>query len=183
MIADALFYLFSVSAVVSGLFVVTRRNPVASVLFLVVTFFSLSGLFVLLDAHFIAAVQVIVYAGAIMVLFLFVVMLLNLGHFEGEETDFRGALSRFGAATISVTLLALLARAVLELEELGGQGVVAESLSGAPDPVGAALEARGPVGAVAGPLFDEYLIPFELTSLLLLVAIVGAIVLARRSEP
>lgn len=184
MIQDALFYLFAAAAVVSALFVITRRNPVASVMFLVITFFSLSGMFVILDAHFIAAVQVLVYAGAIMVLFLFVVMLLNLGEISGAEADFRGALGKFGAGTLGAALLALVGRAVLGAEGASLRPPTAEPASGLPaDPVQAALEARGAVGAVAGPLFEDYLVPFEITSLLLLVAIVGAIVLARREEP
>jgi NADH-quinone oxidoreductase subunit J len=179
MIADALFYLFAASAVVSALFVITRKNPVASVLFLIVTFFSLSGMFVLLDAHFIAAVQVIVYAGAIMVLFLFVVMLLNLGHLESE--DFRGAFGRFLAGTFAAAFVALLARPIME--SVAGAVVPALGTEAGPVPepgLAAALESEGAVGALALPLFRDYLIPFEITSLLLLVAIVGAVVLARR---
>lgn len=173
MIADFLFFLFSATAVVSGVFVITRENPVASVMFLVVTLFSLAGLFVLLDAHFIAAVQVIVYAGAIMVLFLFVVMLLNLGH---ERTaEFRGPLARMAAAALGLALAGFTARFLV-----GGTPAEAE---GGREALQALLDARGAVGAVAVPLFRDYLVPFEVTSLLLLVAIVGAVVLARRQEP
>jgi NADH-quinone oxidoreductase subunit J len=173
MIADFLFFLFSATAVVSGLFVITRENPVASVMFLVVTLFSLAGLFVLLDAHFIAAVQVIVYAGAIMVLFLFVVMLLNLGH---ERTaEFRGPLSRMAAGALALALAGFTARFLV-----GGTPAETE---GGRQALQAVLDARGAVGAVAVPLFRDYLVPFEVTSLLLLVAIVGAVVLARRREP
>jgi len=171
---DFLFFLFGATALVSAIFVVTRENPIASVMFLVVTLFSMAGLFVLLDAHFVAAVQVIVYAGAIMVLFLFVVMLLNLGH-EGVP-DFRGAFARMLGAAFTVALVAFAGRAVLEGSALSA--AMAEGTG-----IEALLESRGAVAAVATPLFRDYLIPFEVTSLLLLAAIVGAVVLARREAP
>jgi NADH-quinone oxidoreductase subunit J len=87
-LTQLLWWVFASIAVGGGLGMVTRRNPVASLLFLVLTFFSLAALYVLLGAHFIAAIQIIVYAGAIMVLFLFVIMLLNLGH--DYQADLRG---------------------------------------------------------------------------------------------
>lgn len=170
---DFFFFLFSAMAVLSAVFMVAQPNPVASVLYLVVTFFSLSGLFVILDAHFIAAVQVIVYAGAIMVLFLFVVMLLNLG--SAELSDVRRGLGRLMAGSVAVAFIGVLARLFL-LEDQVDSATARSAL----DPL---LEAHGAVGAVAGPLFDGYLVAFEITSVLLLVAIVGAIVLARRRAP
>jgi len=172
MIVEFLFFLFGATALVSSVFVITRENPVASVMFLVVSLFSLAGMFVLLDAHFLAAVQVIVYAGAIMVLFLFVVMLLNLGH--ARTAEFRGPFARMLAGSLGVALVAFLGRMVAGA---GGAAPTGDS------PVLAALEQRGAVGAVAIPLFREYLVPFEVTSILLLVAIVGAVVLARRRSP
>ena len=147
----------------------------ASLMYLVLTFFALSGIFVMLDAHFLAAVQVIVYAGAIMVLFLFVIMLLNLGH--REEIDMRSHLSRLVALVVGSSLFAVVAALVLQGEKsslASEEGTVVME---------AILRSRGAVGAVAEPLFTSYLVPFELTSLLLLVAIVGAIVLARRRAP
>ncbi len=170
MIAEFVFFLFAATSVVSAVFVITRENPVASVLFLVVTLFSLAGLFVLLDAHFIAAVQVIVYAGAIMVLFLFVVMLLNLGH--ARLAEYRGAFARMLAGSLAVAFTAFAGRLLLAEAPAGGGTALQQ-----------ALEERGAIGAVAIPLFRDYLIPFELTSILLLVAIVGAVVLARRQAP
>jgi NADH-quinone oxidoreductase subunit J len=172
MIGEFVFFLFAATSVVSAVFVITRENPVASVLFLVVTLFSLAGLFVLLDAHFIAAVQVIVYAGAIMVLFLFVVMLLNLGH--ARLAEYRGAFARMLAGSLAVALTAFAGRLLLAGAPAGGAGGTA---------VQQALDERGAIGAVAIPLFRDYLIPFEVTSILLLVAIVGAVVLARRQAP
>ncbi|MGH7470869.1 MAG: NADH-quinone oxidoreductase subunit J, partial [Longimicrobiales bacterium] len=89
-VADLLWWVFASLALGGGIGMITRKNPIASLLFLVLSFFSLAALYVLLGAHFIAAIQVIVYAGAIMVLFLFVIMLLNLGH--DYQSDLRGGL-------------------------------------------------------------------------------------------
>ncbi len=167
------FFLFAAMAVLSAIFMVTQVNPVASVLYLVVTFFSLSGLFVILDAHFIAAVQVMVYAGAIMVLFLFVIMLLNLG--STELSDIRQGIGRVLAGSVSVALVAVFARLFMaggDVDGLGGPSAL--------DPL---LESSGAVAAVAEPLFTRYLVAFEITSILLVVAIVGSVVLARRREP
>ncbi|MCZ6825610.1 MAG: NADH-quinone oxidoreductase subunit J [Gemmatimonadetes bacterium] len=166
------FFLFAAMAILSAIFMVTQANPVASVVYLVVTFFALSGLFVILDAHFIAAVQVIVYAGAIMVLFLFVIMLLNLG--SGVPTDIRRGLARMLAGSVALALIVVLTRLVL-----GDPG--SEAL--APSALASVLEAKGAVRALAEPLFNRYLVAFEVTSVLLLVAVIGAVVLARRRAP
>ena len=170
---DFFFFLFGALAVLSSLFMVTQKNPVASVLYLVVAFFALSGLFVILDAHFIAAVQVIVNAGAIMVLFLFVIMLLNLG--SPELSDLRRGLARLLSGSVAVALLAVVARLFL----LAAEG----EASGGRSALDGLLASRGAVAAVAEPLFTRYLIAFEVTSVLLVVAIIGAIVLARRQAP
>jgi NADH-quinone oxidoreductase subunit J len=165
------FYLFGAIAIAASLLVIAQRNPIYSVLLLIGSFGALSGLYVLLDAPFVAVIQIIVYAGAIMVLFLFVVMLLNAPH---EDTEFdervhpllRPGPMRFGA------LLAL------------GLGV--ELLW--------ALTRGGDTGAFAGgsvtsvrvigrALFTDYAFAFEVTSVLILVAMVGAVVLARRDHP
>jgi len=170
---EFLFFLFAAMAILSAIFMVTQVNPVASVLYLVVTFFSLSGLFVILDAHFIAAVQVMVYAGAIMVLFLFVIMLLNLG--SPELSDLRRGLGRVLAGSVAVALVAVFARLFMagaDVDGLGGPSAL--------DPL---LESSGAVAAVAEPLFTRYLVAFEVTSILLVVAIVGSVVLARRRAP
>jgi len=175
MIADFFFVLFAVMAIGGAISMVLARNPVASLLYLVMAFFALSGTFVLLDAHFIAAVNLIVYAGAIMVLFLFVIMLLNLG--RSEKVDLRGPLNRIVAITVAGAFFALLFVALSagsQTEMAGGMGQAT---------VDAMLQSRGAVGVVADPMFRSYLVPFEITSLLLLAAIVGAIVLARRRAP
>ncbi len=175
MIESVFFLFFAVLAAGGAIMMIASRNPVASLMYLVLAFFALSGIFVMLDAHFLAAVQVIVYAGAIMVLFLFVIMLLNLGH--REEFDMRSHLTRLVALIVGSSLFAMIAALVLrgQPSSLASEdgGVVMDAI----------LRSRGAVGAVAEPLFTSYLVPFELTSLLLLVAIVGAIVLARRRAP
>ena len=157
------FWIFGVIAMLSALLCITRRNPVGSALWLVVTLFALAAMFALLDAQFIAAMQVLVYAGAIMVLFLFVIMLLNLG--RPGPTDIKGPV---GLLLTTVLLRPLSHAAPPDAVQLP------------PGLIAAAQEREGMVGAVAGPLFDTYLIPFEIASLLLLAAIVGAVVLAKR---
>ena len=163
------FWTFGVIAMVGGLLCITRKNPIGSALWLVVTLFALAAMYVLLDAQFIAALQVLVYAGAIMVLFLFVIMLLNLGH--PGPTDIKGPVGIGIAALLAGTLL-------LQLRVLG-QATPPPAIQ-LPDGAMATLQQQGMVAAVAGPLFDAYLIPFEITSLLLLAAMVGAVVLAKR---
>lgn len=156
------FYLFAVMAIGAALLFVTRRSPVSAALWLVNVMFALSGLYVMLDAPFVAAVQVLVYAGAIMVVFVFVVMLLNLGRSD-QLPDLRAAGPRLGAGLVGVALLAnLLAvrREVLPVVPL-------------------APESTNVVAPVAEALFTDYLLAFELTSILLLVAIIGAVVLAK----
>jgi NADH-quinone oxidoreductase subunit J len=175
MMVDFFFVLFAVMAATGAVAMVVSRNPVASLLYLVMSFFAMSGIFVLLDAHFIAAVNVIVYAGAILVLFLFVIMLLNLG--RSRKTDLRGPLSRILGILVAGAvfgLLVVLLRGGEQTNMAGGVGREA---------VDALLRSRGAVGVVAEPMFRSYLVPFEITSLLLLVAIVGAIVLSRRKAP
>lgn len=170
MIAEFFFLLFLVMAGGGAVMMVVSRNPVASLMFLVLSLFAVAGIFVLLDAHFLAAVQVIVYAGAIMVLFLFVIMLLNLGH--DRTTDLRGLAGRGSALVLGATFFAAIVTAVR------GQFVPSRPAERAAGE--ALLESRGAIAMIADPLFRDYLVPFEVTSLLLLVAVVGAIMLARR---
>ncbi|HET8623949.1 MAG TPA: NADH-quinone oxidoreductase subunit J [Gemmatimonadales bacterium] len=174
---ETIFWVFAVVAVVAALACILQRNPVAAALCLVQVMFSLAAIFVLLDAQFIAAIQVLVYAGAVMVLFLFVIMLLNLGR---KGSDLRGP------AAIAATLVAV-GLLVAELwllwaytpERLAAEVRVPAALAGA-DAIQSATAQRGVVGAIAAPVFQTYLIPFEITSVLLLAAIVGAVVLAKR---
>jgi len=164
------FWAFAGLAVVSALCCITRRSPVASALRLVVTLFSLAALFVLLDAQFLAVLQVLVYAGAIMVLFLFVIMLLNLG--RAGPTDLRGP----AGLGVGVLLSGLLLVQLLALRQAG----LSPSVAAAPGAVARVAAEQGMVPAIARPLFGAYLVPFEITSVLLLAAIVGAVVLAKR---
>ncbi len=164
------FWIFSAIAVASALLCVTRRNPVASALWLVLTMFSLAGIFVLLEAHFIAAMQVLVYAGAIMVLFLFVIMLLNVG--RTETTDLPGWMGH-------VLMLAIGAVLAVELWAITRMAP-AEAIRLPAGTMQQLTEQQGAVKVISGPLFRDYLVPFEITSVLLLAAVVGAVVLAKR---
>ena len=164
------FWLFSGVAILSALLCITRRSPVASALWLIATFFSIAGLFVLLDAHFLAAVQVLVYAGAIMVLFLFVIMLLNLG--RPGPGDMKGWTGR----VIALVAGLLLAGELLLLRSAVPPSQLRRTASGVTE----LLRTAGPVKSLAVPLFQGYLVPFEVASLMLLAAIVGAVVLAKR---
>jgi NADH-quinone oxidoreductase subunit J len=171
-----LFYLFGTVAVVASLLVIAQRNPIYSVLLLILSFGALSGLYVLLDAPFVAVIKIIVYAGAIMVLFLFVVMLLNAPREDtGEDLQaarvawpyLAGAGVRRAGALMAVALMAELWWA---LTRNGGESGVFPAAS-VPS-----------VAAIGRSLFTQYAFPFEVTSVLILVAMVGAVVLARR-EP
>src|SRR3954466_10828727 len=162
------FYLFGIIAIASALAFVTRKSPVAAALWLVNTMFSLAALYVLLDAQFIGVIQVLVYAGAIMVVFLFVIMLLNLGH-PSEIADARGMGWKLTAGAVGVALLAqvfALTRARLP-----------DTLALPPGFVATQVSNEGAITPIARPLFTQYLLAFELTSILLLAAIVGAVVL------
>jgi NADH-quinone oxidoreductase subunit J len=164
------FYLFGLIAIASALAFVTRKSPVAAALWLVNTMFCLAALFVLLDAPFVGIIQILVYAGAIMVVFLFVIMLLNLG--AGAVSDARGWLARLAAAGFGLALIAQLA-ATRHSEPLS-------AIAFAPDSLAIIQRTQGAVSPVAAPLFTQYLLAFEVTSVLLLVAIVGAVVIGRR---
>jgi NADH-quinone oxidoreductase subunit J len=164
------FYLFGVIALASAITFVTRRSPVTAALWLVNTMFSLAALYVMLDAQFVGVMQVLVYAGAIMVVFLFVVMLLNLGH-PSELADARGAGWKLAATLIGLGLLSEII--VITRTKLPEQLIVARDFNEQQ------LQKLNAVGMIAEPLFRDYLLAFELTSVLLLVAITGAVVLGR----
>jgi NADH-quinone oxidoreductase subunit J len=162
---DILFYVFAFLTLACGVLVVANpfsRNPVTSAMFLVLTIISMAGLFVLLHAFFLAAVQVLVYAGAVMVLFLFVIMLLDLKEEERRKAKVLG---------LATGLIAI-----------GGiVGIFVKSLlaanPGAGLPVPTQEGATRPLGVM---LFTQYLLPFEIVSILLLVAMVGVILLSKK---
>ena len=161
-----LFYSLSAVAIASALLLVTRRSPVISALYLIVNFFCLAGLYLTLHAQFIAVIQIIVYAGAIMVLFVFVIMLLNLG----DERKLSEAMSY--KKIVAVGLAAGLLTEFIYVIETSWIVLPASTINRGME--------IGTVEYIGGQLFTSYLFPFEVTSLVLLVAIVGAIVLAKR---
>jgi NADH-quinone oxidoreductase subunit J len=162
----AFFLLFSALTIFCALMVILQKNPLASVLFLVMTLFWLAALFVLLSAPFIAAIQVIIYAGAIMVLFLFVLMLLNL---KAIEEGVKPALKVTGVAVALILLVvaAVVLRSVPIPANTGFSRSAAE---------------LGSVESIGQMLFSVYLLPFEIASFLLLAGIIGAIVLAKKDR-
>jgi NADH-quinone oxidoreductase subunit J len=169
-ISAPFFYLFAGLAIAFSLAVVFHRNPVSSAFSLVMVFFSFAGIYALLDAHLVATLQVLVYAGAIMVLFVFVIMLLNA---DAPTFDFGRAHAalRFGAISGCAVLLTAL--------------VWCFKNSPLPAPAGqlspeAIAELGGNTQVLAQQLFSQYLLPFELTSALLLAGLVGTVAIAKR---
>jgi NADH-quinone oxidoreductase subunit J len=162
--AGYIFWALAVVTVLSAIIVVTARNPIHSVLALIGTFFCLSGHYVLLNAQFLAAVNIIVYAGAIMVLFLFTIMFLNL---RREDEESKTNLTKVASVVVGGTLLVLML------------GIFKASQPGSYDPV--SFDAKtGLVENLGMQLYGEYLLPFELASVLFLVAMVGAVMLGKR---
>ena len=183
---EFVFYFFAVFAVISAVLCITQKNPLGAALWLVSTMFALAAIYVLLNAHFIAAMQVLVYAGAVMVLFLFVIMLLNLGRGEGSDIK-KGAVRMIAALLGAGIVAALISVSDTSVAGLAAQLGVGEGAPGGPLAVlsgGAEVQSQAafenPIGAVAKPMFQTYLVPFEITSILLLAAAVGAVVLAKR---
>ena len=170
---SVLFYVLSGLVVGASALVIGQRNPMYSVLLLIVSFAALAGLYITLDAPFVAMAQMIIYAGAIMVLFLFVVMLLNAPQEDAAEWDRTHPLRRGGFARVGVVL------AVLLVAELGWALAKVVSLG---SPVGGRADGAviGSVREMGRVLFTQYSFAFEATSVLILVAMVGAVVLARR---
>jgi len=160
-----MFYIFGFGAVVSALLMVTNKRPVRAAMSLVATMSFLAGLYVLLDAHLIAALQLIVYAGAIMVLFLFVIMLLNI-----EEKEGRLAGNTILLQIVGIVVVGLLFVMMVSLIKMNGSILA----------FGEVAAEFGTTKAVGKLLFTKYLLPFEIASVLLLAAIVGAVILAKR---
>jgi NADH-quinone oxidoreductase subunit J len=162
-----LFFILAGLTIVSAIGVVVARHPVRSTMSLVVTLFLLAVFFVFLDADFVAALQVVVYAGAIMVVFLFVIMLLNLQHDERvHRPQMRASAGLAGASLFALVLLYFLREAGTLLP---GPGMSTQMPA-----------AFGSTESVGLRLFTNYLLPFEITGLLMLAAVIGAVVLARR---
>ena len=161
-----MFSLLAVLAIATGVLLVTRRNPVSAAVSLIMHFFALAGLYLTLHAQFIAAVQILVYAGAIMVLVVFVIMLLNLGKEESLKENFK---PRSGLAiALSVALIMQLGLAFL------GAPTGMNELAPSAEKIGSPAE-------IGNVLFSGYIFPFEAISLLLLAAVLGSIILAKRN--
>jgi NADH-quinone oxidoreductase subunit J len=163
-IEQVLFGAFAFLTLLSAAMVIFAKSPVSSAMALVSTFFFLAGLYILLWAHTVAALQVLVYAGAIMVLFLFVIMLLNLGE---EAPGARMTLGRIAGGAASAGLLVVL---VLALKKVPNQ--VASM-------TGETAQSFGTLKLIGAEIYTKWLLPFEAVSLLLLVAMVGAVVVAK----
>jgi len=172
MLTQILFRFFVVLAASSALLIVTRRSPVSGALWLVMTFFALAAIYTLLGAFFIGVIQILVYAGAIMVLFLFVIMLLNLGN--DFEPDLRGTVWKVVAFGTGLVMVAMLARMT------SGPITTPLGSTAGPESLAAQVAERGAVGAIGIPMFLDFVVPLQVTGLLLLVAVVGAVVLAKR---
>jgi NADH-quinone oxidoreductase subunit J len=161
---DILFYIFAALTLICAFLVIANPfslNPVTSAMFLVLTIASLAGLFVLLHAFFLAAVQVLVYAGAVMVLFLFVIMLLDLKAEERRQLNLFGVV---GGSIVVGTILAIFLQALLQTPITPRQPGMLEG-------------GTAPLGRL---LFTQYLLPFEIVSILLLVAVVGVVLLSKK---
>jgi NADH-quinone oxidoreductase subunit J len=163
-VTQILFWCLSLMALTSALLVVTSKNLVYSVLYLIVTFFAISGHYILLNAQFLAVVNLIVYAGAIMVLFLFVIMLMNMD----TDTEPRKKKWLKFAGAVSGGLLLLVMVAALKQADYRNQ---------------VAQTAEGDIGLIKNlgmTLFNEYVVPFEISSILFLSAMIGAVVIGKR---
>jgi len=160
-----IFFVLAALAVLGALSLIFQKHPIHSALSLIVVMIALAGLYLLMGAEFVAAVQIIVYGGAIMVLFVFVIMLLNAG--VEERTNF-SKMAGVAGLPLTIALMGLIAAAIAKSND----SVQASAQTGA----------VAPTKALAGLLFQDFVYPFELTSFLILVAILGAIVLAQREK-
>jgi NADH-quinone oxidoreductase subunit J len=161
---DVLFYVFAALTLLCGVLVIANpfsRNPVTSAMFLVLTIISMAGLFVLLHAFFLAAVQILVYAGAVIVLFLFVIMLLDLKEEERRKIKFFGIAAGFVSVGIILAIF---------LKSLRATNLNAQS----------SPSVEGGTAALGKLLFSQYVLPFEVVSVLLLVAMIGVILLSKK---
>lgn len=179
-----LFFLFATVALFSAIMMILHRNPIYCAIFLIVTLFALAGFYVLLNAPFVASVHIIVYAGAIMVLFLFVIMLLNLKRDPIRE---RGKLARRAfAALLVIILLAeigilISAPFFAGTAENGAGQIAGGAIVGLANGSSADSTMAGNTVNIGRQMFTTYLLPFEIASVLLLVGIIGAVILAKRN--
>lgn len=171
MTLKVLFIVFAVLTVAGGVAAITRRNVIHALLLLVFTFINISAIYFLTQAYFLAMVQILVYAGAIMVLFVFVLMFLNLRTFQQEEQTHRG--QRWIALVLSVLVLAEFVIILAGISFTSARGLWS------PDAI---AEAGGSTRVFSLELFNTMLLPFEVASVVLLVAMVGAIMLVRREK-
>jgi len=169
-----IFFVFGALTLVGAIGVVLARNPVHSALSLVVTLVSVAVLFLQQDAHLLAAVQVVVYAGAIVVLFLFVIMLLGVDHPETLRDPLKA--QRIAAVVLGLVLVAEVLFLAGHQWATGAKAPASDAIRGGPPGLGNNVE------RVARSLFTDFLWPFEITAALLVLAVIGAVVLARRSR-
>ena len=163
-ITQILFWALSVISLFSALMVITSKNPVFSVLWLIVTFFTISGHYILLNAQFLAVVNVIVYAGAIMVLFLFVIMLMNLSkETEPQKSKWLKLAGAVAGGCLLLVLVAALRGTETRMAELGNAKI-------------------GLIQNLGHVLFTQYVVPFEIASILFLSAMVGAVVIGKNER-
>jgi NADH-quinone oxidoreductase subunit J len=160
------FYFLSFLAILSGIMVVVSKNPIHSVLYLILTFFTLSGHYILLNAQFISIVNLIVYAGAIMVLFLFTIMLMNLNK---EDEVHKPRMTRYAAVIIFILLCGVLTYVFVDTKPIMGEY----------DVTGQDFQSIKVLGKV---LLNEYMVPFEFVSILLLTAMLGVVLLSKKEK-
>jgi NADH-quinone oxidoreductase subunit J len=161
------FAYFAAALTVLSLLVVTRKNPVHSVMWMLVLFVHIAGLYLFLNAEFLAAIQIIVYAGAILVLFLFVIMLLNLKSEQSVRKFQKQWPVGMGIGLIFAIFFILIVRTITVMPPLGDYSVQL-------------IQSEGNMMTIGKVLYTKFLLPFEIASLILLVAIIGAVVLAKR---
>ncbi|HMI77754.1 MAG TPA: NADH-quinone oxidoreductase subunit J [Ferruginibacter sp.] len=165
-ITEIIFWLLSILALGSAIMVVTSKNPVHSILFLIVTFFAISGHYILLNAQFLAIVNIIVYAGAIMVLFLFVVMLMNL---NADAEPKKNRIMQFAGLISGGCLFLVFIAAVTRSAKSS-------------DMVQLGIGDAGLIKNLGKALFNDYVVPFEISSILFLSAMIGAVVLGKKEK-
>lgn len=161
------FAYFAIAMTVLSLLVVTRKNPVHSILWMLLLFVHIAGLYLFLNAEFLAAIQIIVYAGAILVLFLFVIMLLNLKREESVRKFQRHWPAGMGIGIVFAIFFVLIVGKITVMPPLGDYSVDL-------------MQSEGSMMTIGKVLYTKFLLPFEIASLVLLVAIIGAVVLAKR---